>query len=374
MRIAYYICTLNIGGAENLVLNYLRELKQRDNDVFLVENYYTPSFLSDEFAKNGIVVLDLSFWKGKNLIKRLFRKVDLVLFGKNRFNRIIKKYKFDVIHFNSYSPLIAKINFPHTQIAYSIHSSIERHRAMVGAEGQRIIKKFAISGGVFFGTSQQSFKEIKQEYNPKQIEYVPNGIDFKKIQATKYSREFLNSIGISPDSFVVGHVGRFNKVKNHEKIIRVFNKIKSINHSAVLLLIGSDEDNRKKTIQEMVESEGLSKSVFFLDARNDARSIMNCFDVFLFPSFSECMPLAIIEAQVLGIKCVVSDALPNDVVCNRNCIIVNLDSSDDVWAQICLSNDYVNNNPRSLEFFDINKVIDSVEDIYMRMADNSNEN
>ena len=58
---------------------------------------------------------------------------------------------------------------------------------------------------------------------------------------------------------------------------------------------------------------GLSRSVVFTGVRDDVNRIVAAFDVFVFPSLYEGLGLAVIEAQALGIPCVISDAIPPEV-------------------------------------------------------------
>lgn len=55
------------------------------------------------------------------------------------------------------------------------------------------------------------------------VTVIPNGLDINSIHSQKYDKkELLKKINLPMDTFILGHVGRFNKVKNHEKLIRIF--------------------------------------------------------------------------------------------------------------------------------------------------------
>ena len=55
-----------------------------------------------------------------------------------------------------------------------------------------------------------------------------------------------------------------------------------------------------------VEELGIAHSVRFLGVRNDVSKILSAIDVFIFPSISEGLPLAVVEAQCSGLPCIVS--------------------------------------------------------------------
>ena len=70
-----------------------------------------------------------------------------------------------------------------------------------------------------------------------------------------------------------------------------------------------------------------------------------------------------VEAQALGVKCVVSDCIPDEVICTNECLRVNLDESNDVWANKVL-NDEKNEVKNNIENLDMNNVIKKLKEMY----------
>ena len=62
-------------------------------------------------------------------------------------------------------------------------------------------------------------------------------------------------------------------------------------------------------------------------------------DVFVFPSKYEGLGIALVEAQVSGIKCVVSDKIPTEAFISRNITVVSLNDSLDSWTKCVLEPD-----------------------------------
>ena len=151
------------------------------------------------------------------------------------------------------------------------------------------------------------------------------------------------------------------------KIIDIFNAVHKKRRDSFLVLIGGDEDGRMSVIKERIHNYGLGDYVRFLGVRDDATAIISCFDVFILPSRSECLPLVMIEAQALGIKCVVSDAVPNDVICNSNCVRISLNESDESWAESILI-DSQNVCDGDIYKFDKKNVISQLIGLYEKIA------
>jgi glycosyltransferase involved in cell wall biosynthesis len=100
---------------------------------------------------------------------------------------------------------------------------------------------------------------------------------------------------------------------------------------AYLLLVG--EGPLQEEIKAKAESLNL-KSILFLGGRDDMDVLMkNLFDIFLFPSLYEGLGNVLLEAQISGLKCLISDVIPKEaVLIPENVVRLSLDDSPQVWA------------------------------------------
>lgn len=86
---------------------------------------------------------------------------------------------------------------------------------------------------------------------------IKNGIDVEKYAFDETVREKMRKeLGIAPNDYVIGHIGRFVEVKNHKFLIDVFKKLQESVSESKLLLVGIGElmDNIKNwyTIQDWI--------------------------------------------------------------------------------------------------------------------------
>lgn len=141
-----------------------------------------------------------------------------------------------------------------------------------------------------------------------EVHYLKNALD---LNAYAYSIEKRSAIrkelGIKNDAFVVGHVGRFAKQKNHVFLINAFYELVKINPDARLILVGKGE--LENEIRAKVEEIGLADVVSFTGVRSDIPALLSAFDVFALPSLYEGMPNVVIEAQAAGLPCLISDSV-----------------------------------------------------------------
>jgi glycosyltransferase involved in cell wall biosynthesis len=111
---------------------------------------------------------------------------------------------------------------------------------------------------------------------------------------------------------VFTHVGRFEPVKNHNFLLDAFKSIADLHPAALLLLVGDGPE--KGNIQTRANELGIAKRVIFAGARDDVPEILlQATDMFVFPSTTEGLPMAVVEAQAAGIPCLISDCLTREV-------------------------------------------------------------
>lgn len=175
---------------------------------------------------------------------------------------------------------------------------------------------------------------------------VKNGINISKYSYNEEVRK-LKRQGVQ-DKFIIGHVGNFVPLKNHEYLIDMFSKLNNENDKYELWLVG--DGPTKKKIEEKVNQLGISKSVKFLGYRNDIEELMQAFDIFVFPSLSEGLGMVLIEAQTSGLTCLVSNNIPYEAKVSNYIKYLSIYNNHENWIKF-------------IECFEINKRIDNSEEI-----------
>lgn len=75
-------------------------------------------------------------------------------------------------------------------------------------------------------------------------------------------------------------------------------------------MVGSGELSGE--IENALDNVGLTGKYLILSHRSDIPELMKAMDVFVFPSKYEGLGIVLVEAQVSGLKCVVSEAVPHE--------------------------------------------------------------
>lgn len=166
---------------------------------------------------------------------------------------------------------------------------------------------------------------------------VKNAIDLEKFAySPDYDFTIRDEFGIAQDATVFGHVGNFAASKNHLFMLEVFREIIREKPGAKLIFVG-DGDVRND-IEAGIRELGLDDSVILAGVRRDADRFMSAFDLLLFPSVYEGLPLTLIEAQASGLPCLISDSITDEVIVTKGLInYESLNSPADVWARKALN-------------------------------------
>lgn len=364
MRILYYIYSLPVGGAETIVTEYLGQLRQRGAEVLLVQDYRTESFLTRSLEEQSIPIVTL--WPGSvdsklgQAAKKAARGVGLY----RKFNQTIREFQPDVIHFHAFPDHMDRLEFPRDRMFYSFHSALDRNLRMLGEKNTAILQSLSDGGMTFCGLTADYTKEIGARFHTGRVLCIPNGLDFDRIRSQRYSRQELRSLfGIPVDAFLLGTVGRLHPVKNHERMLSILQELRKSKPNARLLIVGADQDGRAALLRQRAAELGIGDALILAGERRDADAILAAMDCFLMTSHSEALPLVAIEAQVQGVKCVFSDAVPESVVC-RNCLRLSLAAPDSTWAEAVLYSPAPSGSQEALEAYNIQTVIAKFLNIY----------
>lgn len=87
-------------------------------------------------------------------------------------------------------------------------------------------------------------------------------------------------------------------------------------------------------IKEKVNNFGLNDCVIFLGQKDNVNEYYNAMDLFLFPSLYEGLGMVVIEAQVNGLPCIVSDEVPKIAKISDNIKFISIKDSGLKWVSI----------------------------------------
>lgn len=147
----------------------------------------------------------------------------------------------------------------------------------------------------------------------KKIMHIPNSIDdsvYFNDSDSNLKEEVLGEAILSKP-LIIGHVGRFKKVKNHKFMIEIMLELQELKIDFLWLFIGNGE--LLEDVKSEIKEYKLQDKVKFMGRREDVESFYKIMDVFVLPSFHEGFPTVAVEAQAAGTPAILSESISNEV-------------------------------------------------------------
>jgi glycosyltransferase involved in cell wall biosynthesis len=137
---------------------------------------------------------------------------------------------------------------------------------------------------------------------------IYNGLIAEKFQITKDMKELRRSMGIPENAFVIGHIGRYDKAKNHETILEVAEMLIKNDSAFHFVFCGLNTDSQ--AFEELVKEKEIYSNTNLLGISSNIPQILKTFNLFYFPSITESQPNALIEAMLADLPVLASDIPP----------------------------------------------------------------
>lgn len=306
------------GGLTTVMMNYYREIDKKSFKI--------------DFAADNIPNIELL--DEINLYKSTYyqlpdRKTDILCYMKSLY-KVLKNGKYEVVHIHGNSSTmffellvsyIAKINkrIVHVHNTQNMHPFLNK----VLNSFMKILMTEAIA------VSNEAGIKL---YGNNKFLILNNAINCNKYKYDQQKRYiYRKELEIEDNDFLIGTIGKLNIQKNHEFLIKIFQKLIEIRPDARLVIVG--DGIKRKNLEDIIENFKLRNKVKLTGTRLDTEGFLSAMDVFVLPSLYEGFCLALIEAQAAGLFCVVSDcAVSGNIELTDNCIALSINSINP-WLQ-----------------------------------------
>ncbi len=355
------LSSLGGGGVQKMLYNYYTHMNRDIIQFDFIVHGEKVGMFEEKFREMGSKIYHVKP-KKEGLFQNLcqLRKI------------IYSKPKYDVVHCHqnliSFIPLyFAKKAGINVRIAHS-HTTFSANE--LGGRIKDSVFRFLLinNANKFVACGVDAAKCL---YGKKisingEVSIIHNAVDESLYRYNPLIREEVRRELYLEDKYVIGHVGRFSEEKNHKFILQIFEEVYHLNKNAVLLLIGDGELEHK--IKQLACSLEANNNILFLGLRNDVARLYQAMDVFLLPSHHEGFPVALVEAQVAGLKCFVSTTVPQETNIAALVEYIDLKDGPKVWAdKILNSKTSLNRGEKTLDNkeYNIVQVTDRLTKLYL---------
>ncbi|MES4890276.1 glycosyltransferase [Streptomyces sp. NPDC096012] len=297
MRALHIITGLGVGGAEQQLRLLLRHLPVACDVVTLTN----PGAVAAGLAADGVRVEHLGMAGNRDLA------------ALPRLVRLIRDGRYDLVHTHLYRACLygriaARLAGVRAVVAteHSLgDSQLEGRPLTAGVRGLYLLGErlgrstVAVSATVAERLTRWGVPE-------RRIAVVPNGIDLARFAFDPVARRRTRErLGLPPDAFVVGGIGRLAPGKRFGVLIEAFARLPA---DCRLLLVGGGPE--EGALRRAAERAGVAGRVLFAGERPyvadgspgpDLPALVSAMDVLAAPCPEEAFGLAVVEALAAGL-------------------------------------------------------------------------
>ena len=316
MKILIIISSLDIGGAENHLLNILPLLKSRGLEL-TVYSLKPGGVVGTRLKQRGIRVIEPGF----GVVGPLR---DFLLF----IHIIVKLYVIrpDIIHFflpkayliggtaSLFKPFIRRVMSRRSLNLYQKKRPVsKRIEHLLHKRMYRIL-----------GNSNAVLEDLRKEGVPKdRLGLIYNGVLFLQSDETRSGNK-RKEWGIGDDVFIIIYVANLVEYKGHADLLHALSQARD-NMPAEwrLICVGRDE-GIKDQLAKLANSLDIAASVLFAGERSDIHELLSCSDLGVIASHQEGFSNSLLEKMSAGLPVIATDVGGNGeaIIDNESGVLV----------------------------------------------------
>ncbi|MCG2779509.1 MAG: glycosyltransferase [Weeksellaceae bacterium] len=338
-KILIRIGSLRHGGAEKVLVTFLKNLPADKYEIDLLLNLYSGKYLAEIPAWINVFYLNrgemITTNRPKDLPEKIYRKIYQAIlkkFPKLLYSTILKDKKYDIEFAAIHGMRDEILNSPleSSKKIIWIHNDLEKTEFKNYTEGE--IRKFFGFDKIMVISEkiQQDFERTaKNEEEKKRIVRIYNPLDTEEIitksnlPVTDY--EFSKTV----KTFV--SVGTVFAQKGFDRLLRVHKKLmdEGLKHHILILGDGYDLENVKKLRDDL----GISDTATMLGFTDNPYPYFKKADFYILSSRYEGFPTVLFEAITLKKQIIATDVSGvSEMLENGNLGLITENSEDGIYS------------------------------------------
>lgn len=311
MKVLHLLHSLNPGGVETWLLRMLRQIPRTRIAMDVCCRDEKLGLLTDEARATGAKVMSVPW---ANVLTKPWKVLQIEFVQK--LTRILREGEYDLLHVHTQFvsglaavaaksarvTLVSTIHrtTPYPDAAFSTNWALRAaYRLYLG---MNMNYSFLHAARVMTDSRGAMDRMVGRWARDQRFSVVLPGVEPMPDVSTADRERFRTDLGWPADCPLVLHVGRFDEGKNQRGVVEVFKQVRANCPDARLILVG--DGPLRAAILQFIDETGLTSEVRWLGIRRDVPAIMCCSDILLFPSHTESLPIAVLEAAAAGLPIV----------------------------------------------------------------------
>lgn len=335
IRVLQIVGRMDRGGIETMLMNLYRHVDRSKVQFDFLAHYGREAVYNDEIRAMGGRIYEMPALRDETHIYywRLFSYIRAL----HRFFNEHPEYRVIHGHMTNTASIYMPIAKKYGVTCCISHSHNTRgkagHLGVVTDFLQSFVYRHATD---FFACSEGA----KYWFYPKKliesgkVQVLANAVDAQRFRFRPEVREKMRrELGLG-EALAFVCVARFRPEKNQTFLIDVLREMLKTRQDVVFIFAG--EGPCEDAVKAKAAEYGVQEHTRFLGMRADVPDILQAADAFVLPSLWEGLPVTAIEAQASGLRCVVNEALTEEMNAIGRVKYLSLEASLDVWSEALL--------------------------------------
>ncbi|MBI4436482.1 MAG: glycosyltransferase [Candidatus Omnitrophica bacterium] len=293
IKILYVIWSLEMGGAEGLVVSLAEGLDRRRFDP-LICCLNHPGSLAERLIPSGIPVVALHKRSG----------LDFSVIPK--LVTLMRKEKVQIVHThlwgaNVWGRIAAWLAGVPVRIA--TEHGIQEWRGPLHRFADKVLSLLCHKIIFVAEMVRQEFCKVTSVAERK-CTVIPNGIDTERFKPDPDCLRWRKELGFSVEKKIALSIGRLAPEKRHDIFLKALKEPSLARTDLNLILVG--EGQEREELLRLKARLGLDGRVQFLGERENVEGIYRSADLFVLTSSREALSLAVLEAMATELPVIVS--------------------------------------------------------------------
>lgn len=333
MRILH-ICayTWEIGGPARTIYDHTAEALKSGHQVDIL----SPITAGDKLypVPNGARVISC---KRTPVISRLYREFswELLYFLHRHIHEYDVIHIHGIWHFGSLAPFLVKNSVPKV---ITIHGLLDRWAVQQSRWKKQLVtalfqKKILTVCDRIHVLNKSEEEDVARYlgYRPANVIRIPNGIPIADYTSLPPKGAFRKQFNLPDNKKLVLFMSRLHIKKGLDLLLPAFEQYNRQYKDAVLVLAGPD-DGYQETAERFIRDHQLSESIIVVGMLTglSKKNALSDADLFVLPTYSEGLSIAVLENMAAGVPALVSDKTGLDEETKRYeaAVITDLTVSD----------------------------------------------
>ncbi len=304
IRVMHLITTLDVGGAEVMLMRLLAALDPQGFSSHVV-CMAGPGEIGSRIAASGFPVHYLDIPRGG------FSPA-----GGVKWIRLLRSVRPEILQSWMYHANLLALTAPlvlgRVPVFWNIQTS-GRNPLEFKALTRGVIRATCLLSGLPEGVIVNSEKgrvdHLRMGYKDHKFHVIPNGFDLSLYKPVDLRRkkEVRRAFGMEEEAFCVGMFARYHPVKDHRAALKAADMVRKRGYRAHFYFAGQGVDEGNPDLMQYVDALGLNALVHLMGYQREVHVLMAAMDTVISCSHSEGLSNVIGEAMATGIPCVVTD-------------------------------------------------------------------